>query len=55
MYGDRSICTIAQNSPATARTVRTIEARAIALLLRGKICIDCEIFSIAKLAFAAPG
>jgi hypothetical protein len=44
MYGERSICTMAQNTPATATTVSTIEARAIALLLRGKICIEYEFF-----------
>jgi hypothetical protein len=32
-----------------------MEARAIALLLRGKICIECEVFNIAELAQASPG
>jgi hypothetical protein len=45
MYGERSICTIAQKTAATATTVRTIEALAIALLLRGNICIECAVFT----------
>jgi len=55
MYGERSICTMAQNTPATATTVSTIEARAIALLLRGKICIEYEFFIYCGMAQAAPG
>src|ERR1700704_2443140 len=44
MYGVRSSCIRIHNSPPTARTTRTREARAMALLLRGKICIECEVF-----------
>jgi hypothetical protein len=44
MYGERSICNKTQNSPPTANTTRTSEARAIALLLRGKICIENDVF-----------
>jgi hypothetical protein len=55
MYGVRSNSNTTQNSPATAKTVSTIEARAMALLLRGKICIECEVFNIAGLALAHPG
>jgi hypothetical protein len=48
---------MAQKIPAAAKTVRTMEARAMALLLRGNICIDidCEFFGVAKLPCAAHG
>src|ERR1700694_586893 len=44
MYGVRSSCIRIHNSPPTARTTRTREARAMALLLRGKICIESVVF-----------
>jgi hypothetical protein len=40
MYGVRSNCNKTQKSPPTAITTKAKEARAMALLLRGKICIE---------------
>jgi len=44
MYGVRSNCNKTQKSPPTAITTKAKEARAMALLLRGKICIEYDVF-----------
>src|SRR5271166_5465999 len=54
IYGVRSSSARTQNSPPTATTTRTREARAMALLLRGKICIECEVLNYLLRNWLAP-
>ncbi len=48
MKGVRSSSNTSHDSAATTKTTPTSEARAMALLLRGKICIECEVFYVRR-------